>query len=804
MKHYDVSYAVQEVAYKGKPGGNTNLPPRNDQHVERILNLYQAAIRQEEEELQRANVQQPREGYYLRFQNAPDFDFALDSLDSKRIGHIVSVKEEKDETGKSVTSAILYLKKDKKDWLDDKAEEYKTKKTDKGNKKNAALIDSIESIVPVGMDSLWTGKGNMPTVAKEWVELWFKGANATAAKHLLKNLSIEYKEGSLEFPERVVVLAYANRKDLEQVFFASNTLVRISEAPTLAGFIADEQGPQQMEWLDMIKDQFRYDRISNKYLCLLDSGVKPEHPLLAPVITQAECYVVDPNWGKNDVAHHGTPMAGLAVYGDLMDVLGRGPIMEPRYRLCSVKLLPSSGEVLKENWGNFTKQAVSTVEIDHPNDVMAYCMAVAEVNGYTDGVPSSWSSAVDQICSGVDGQYRLFIQCAGNIDHEQDFVQYPNSNRIRGVVNPGQAWNALTVGAYTRKHVAMDDNGQQMEVVARMDGLSPYSTTSALWAQQTPIKPEVVMEGGNRTKGPLGTDRHRDLELLTTATSYYINRPFTLFNATSAATAQAARFAAVVMAENPNYWPETVRGLFVHTAQWTDQMVADYPDKDERLRICGYGVPDLEKMLNSRRNGVTFISQRTIQPYKKEKGNPAFNWMHLYTLPWPKDTLLDLGDREVKLTITLSYFVEPGPTDNFTSSFKKYNYASAGLRFDLNTEVEDEEMFMKRILRSYDKEKDELRPDNDTGRWEVQITKRTKGSVHKDWIKTTAAQLATCNMIAVFPVSGWWYKRTSMRKVEAEMRYSLIVSLECGEEQVNFSTEIENKIPIEQQVQIEI
>lgn len=70
------------------------MPPRNDQHVERILNLYQTAIRQEEEELQRANVQQTRDGYYLRFQNAPDFDFALDSLDSKKIGHIVSIKEE--------------------------------------------------------------------------------------------------------------------------------------------------------------------------------------------------------------------------------------------------------------------------------------------------------------------------------------------------------------------------------------------------------------------------------------------------------------------------------------------------------------------------------------------------------------------------------------------------------------------------------------------------------------------------------------------------------------------------------------
>ena len=362
--------------------------------------------------------------------------------------------------------------------------------------------------------------------------------------------------------------------------------------------------------------------------------------------------------------------------------------------------------------------------------------------------------------------------------------------------------NALTVGAYTEKHVAFDEHGNQLDVVAQKGGLSPYSTTSASWEQQMPIKPEVVMEGGNRTTDLTRTDRHRDLELLTTATTHYADRPFGLFNATSAATAMAARYAALVSVENPNYWPETIRGLFVHTAEWTDQMVADFPDKDVRLRMCGYGVPNLEKMMESRRNGVTFIAQKTIKPYKKgEKGKGnSFNKMHIFELPWPKEALLQMGEKDVRLTITLSYFIEPGPTDNYVSSFKKYNYASAGLRFELSNVNENAKQFRSRIQRDYDE--DDVKVVNDTQRWNVGIRKRTKGSIHKDWIEMSAADLATCNLIAVFPVSGWWYNRRTLEKIESELRYSLIVSLETGEEQVDFSTEIETKIPITQQIEV--
>ena len=802
MKHYDVSYAWKEEDYKGSGFGSTNLPIRNADHVDKILELYQAVIVYDENALKDADVVQTREGYYIKLQNAANYDLALKSIDSTQIGHIVSVNETMTDTG-LVTSVILFLKKDKKEWLNKKAESYKSgKRTKKGERINKPLLESIDNVTAVTIDDLWCGEGQIPREKKEWVELWFLANDAAPLLELLSQLNIEHKRQSLMFPERIVVMVFANHKELESLFYASDSLVRVSQVPTLAGFIADEQSLEQRDWMKMIMDSFRFDQIANKYFCILDSGVVAGHPMLLPVLSDNDRYVVKSEWGKNDVRHHGTRMAGIVVYGDLTDVLGNGPVIEPHNRICSVKVLPNEGGALKEFWADYTKQAIALAEIFHGNEVIGYCMALAETKGYTVGVPSSWSGAIDQICNDAEGVRRLFIQCAGNIDEEMDFNHYPDSNKSIGVVNPGQAWNALTIGAYTEKCLAFDEQGNQLDVVAQKGGLSPYSSTSFTWGQQTPIKPEVVMEGGNRYKKVPDTSSHRDLELLTTGNLYNVGRPFELINATSAATAMAAHYASIVSVENPNYWPETVRGLFVHTAEWTTQMIQDFPDKDERLRVCGYGVPDLKKMLESRKNGVTFIAQQTMQPYKKGAKSNSFNKMHIFTLPWPKQTLLELGERNVKLTITLSYFIEPGPTDNYVSSFKKYNYASAGLRFELSNVNETAKQFKNRIVHNYDE--DDVRIVNDTQRWNIGIRKRTKGSVHKDWIEMSAADLATCNMIAVFPVSGWWYYRRTLDKIESEMRYSLIVSLETDEEHVDFTTEISNQIPIENQTIIEV
>ncbi|MBF0488153.1 MAG: S8 family serine peptidase [Nitrospirae bacterium] len=150
----------------------------------------------------------------------------------------------------------------------------------------------------------------------------------------------------------------------------------------------------------------------------------------------------------------------------------------------------------------------------------------------------------------------------------------------------------------------------------RRRGLSPFSTTSLSWIwRKWPIKPEVVFEGGNVASGPndsiVDID---DLQLLSTNHEPHIAQ-FASFNGTSAASAQAAWMAAQIQIQYPGAWPETIRALIIHSAKWTDTMKSQFsesqsPNKKDcarLLRICGYGVPNLNRASYCSSNSLTLI-----------------------------------------------------------------------------------------------------------------------------------------------------------------------------------------------------
>lgn len=226
----------------------------------------------------------------------------------------------------------------------------------------------------------------------------------------------------------------------------------------------------------------------------------------------------------------------------------------------------------------------------------------------------------------------------------------------------------LTVGAFTEKVNIEDRDLQGWDAVAGLGDLCPTSRTSLARPADTrdgwPIKPDLVMEGGNyarQDKAPMSCD---DLSLLTT-----IMRPDRLLTTTydtSPATALAARMAAVVWSHYPALWPETVRALLVHSAKWTPAMKKRFPDNKKSnvlqcLRCYGYGVPDLRRALNSASNVVTMIYEGELQPFRKEQGEIKTYHMHVHELPWPREVLEDLGEERVAMRVTLSYFVEPSP-----------------------------------------------------------------------------------------------------------------------------------------------
>jgi hypothetical protein len=211
-------------------------------------------------------------------------------------------------------------------------------------------------------------------------------------------------------------------------------------------------------------------------------------------------------------------------------------------------------------------------------------------------------------------------------------------------------------------------------------------------------------------------------------------------------------------------------------------------EKTNILRKYGYGVPDLDKAIWCASNFTTLIIQQHLTPFINESGEIKSNEVNFHSLPWPADFFQELSSLTIKLKITLSYFIEPNPTQR--QYFGKYDYASHGLRFDLKKGTETNEEFKRRINR-------EAREKNDktkyTGlKWSLGPKVRNVGSIHSDTWIGTAAELAEMDSIAIFPVSGWWRLRKRLERWNNSVRYSLIVSLEAENTSIDIYTRIYN------------
>lgn len=414
----------------------------------------------------------------------------------------------------------------------------------------------------------------------------------------------------------------------------------------------------------------------------------------------------------------------------------------------------------------------------------------------SDGKPTSWSGAIDKITSGMeDENKRLFIISAGNILEEEYWANYPNSNMSCPILDPAQSWNALTVGAFTQMEKITDKNLEGYKALALKGELSPFSRTSWSWDNKWPVKPDVVFEGGNLAINGNNIGQIDDLSVLSTA-HMHTKRQFEVINATSAATANASWFASQLQLKYQNFWPETIRGLIIHSASWTKPLISQFWNKKsshkanycDLLKICGYGVPNLHKALFSSDNGLTLIAEKTLQPYQKIDSSYKTKDMHILELPWPKEDLLALKETPVRLRITLSYFVEPGPGEIGWKD--RYRYQSHALRFALKFPNDEPDDFIKR-LSTASREEDENITSSSDNRWVLGPNNRNKGSIHSDAWNTTAAELSTCNLIGVYPVIGWWRERHHLESWDKIARYSLIVSLETPKTEINLYTPIE-------------
>ncbi|MCC7000474.1 MAG: S8 family peptidase [Deltaproteobacteria bacterium] len=770
-----------------------------------------------------ATIPRATPGANVRVESPRGFDLKTSTLQPKRGGKGIDILAMHTDAG--VQSAVVFIPEASAKYLYKRLDDYAKKPLKSKARKHRDFVERIARTRAASLRDVWTDDpATFPSAGQlKWWEVWLRrgdGNELTRLRSAAGQFNVPIAKECLFFEERVVVLARATVETLETLFAVSGDIAELRLPNVLASDFSELPPAEQPDWVEELLDRLSPPGRNAPAVCILDSGVNRGHPLLKPALNAADMHTCDQLWRADDDRGHGTQMAGLALYGDLTIHLAGTHALQMSHVLESVKILPPPPLANDPRvYGMLTAEAVSRVEIQAAARKRCFMLAVLDESRRDRGKPTSWSAAVDALaCGGAvapdddgllyldgnePGEGRIFVVAAGNVNTTE--VDHLTRSDLEVVHDPAQAWNALTVGAFTEK-ATVDVNDATLAgytTLAPAGELSPYSSTSRSCQPQWPIKPDVVMEGGNKVCPPSRSHAlQADCVSLLTTHHKPAERLLTTTWATSAACAQAARMAATIGATYPALWPETVRGLIVHSAEWTDAMHASLKGKPSRrdrenlVRRYGFGVPSLDRALRSARSATTLIVQDRLSPFANKK----MKELHIHELPWPTDVLAALGETAAQVRVTLSYFIEPNPAS--TGWQRRHRYASHGFRFELNTPTESVSDFRKRLneLALDEDEEAPKAPDRQEG-WFLGEDIRSRGSLHSDYWVGTAADLAARGHVAVVPRTGWWKDRANYGRLQNGARYSLLLSIETERTDVDIWTPIANAVEVRSMVE---
>lgn len=782
-----VEEAGKEYSYQRPPvgGGNNPNAPRYGDRLTHANTLCE----------QLTSITSASTGFVRLSVNSSDGkNFPLEALDKSGMKLLAVERDDADNQHATVliTNQVASAK------LTKKINNFRDRDTRTGKPCNENLIGRISSFSAAGENWIFDGSVDSVIVGrKQWLEIWISRPEDREQQNLdeekaafintCSQLEIPISAKPLVFPECLVFSLYADKSEVLQLAKIEPKLRKCRPIRELSTIVTNSRPMEQTSWTQDILRRIKPPLADAPSVCVLDSGCNM-HPILKPLYIEGSTVPAD-------IEGHGTGMAGIAAYGNLNTVMMNHSGSIHPHRLEAYQLY-GTGETDYLH-GEKTKQAVYEIEAGNPDGNRLFCMAItSDFQTKTLGVPSSWSAALDDCAAMSEDDLatgRLIAISAGNCK----VAGKARPEAIEATAqNPSQAWNVLTVGASTHLvHISEEPISEINRLYAQDGGLSPHSTNSLLWEKTAPIKPDIVCEGGNMIYQPsIGSyDEHDDLSLIAPY-EQYTSRQYTTFNGTSLATALVSHMGASIMRKYNHLRPETVRALIVHSAEWTAEMKDLYLDNERsdgylRLaRICGHGEPSLERALYCIENGLTLVHEGSLSPYKKDSNAVTYNKMAYHELPWPVTALQELGDSEVELKVTLSYFIEPSPSA-LQGLEGRYIYPSCQLRFSVRPATVTREQHMKKVNAYMREDGEDVSYRNRYRGWQLG-DKAFLGSIHSDIWKGSATDLAQMGGIAIYPENGWWKTRKSLKMYDKCVHYSLVVSIRTQETNLDLYTPV--------------
>jgi hypothetical protein len=385
---------------------------------------------------------------------------------------------------------------------------------------------------------------------------------------------------------------------------------------------------------------------------ILDTGIVSGHPLLKDSVGDHQSYL-NASDDKLDIREHGTFVAGLALYGDIEQVLKESKEFKPEFRILS-------GKVFNENYSDNNSEFIENIidravrDLHDKYGCRIFNLSYGDLNKIYDGAHlRGLGYTLDRLARELN---ILFVVPTGNFtdlpdDSRKEYPDYLFNENAR-LLDPATAINVLTVGGYSKYELTFNEYNYPELLndlpIARSEEPFPYTRCGPSIGGA--IKPDVVECAGNVAQNRHGghNKRYRGLGVIS-LNNEHVGRMFCEVQGTSFAAPVIAHQAAKLLKMLPKASSNLLRALIgVHAKipEAGKQLLKN--DKKKILNLYGYGILDKHALFHSHESVVTLIAEESIA---KDK-------CHFFELPIPEDFLLSNSHREIGISLAYSPFVK--------------------------------------------------------------------------------------------------------------------------------------------------
>ncbi|WP_256874506.1 S8 family peptidase [Nostoc sp. C057] len=470
-------------------------------------------------------------------------------------------------------------------------------------------------------------------------------------------------------------------------------------------------------------------------ILVIDSGVQRGHPLIAPVLGEAEVFPDAKRQfikgGADDVNGHATSVAGIAIYGNVENCIQQRSF-EPTAWLFSARVTDENNkydeDLLLETQ---LDEAIRAFVEQYPNcKVINISLGNAD-QIYRDGLKQFRLAAkIDEIAYQYQHKNILFVISAGNAfyeeakSNEQLRTDYPNYllNKSARIIDPATSAIALTVGSLSFGRGSITEPSDiRRQAIANLSGYpSPFTRTG--FGVDGMIKPDVVDFGGDLVldlsyRETLGLpkvnvlpDSVAGVSVLTLCKDFKSSL-FHICSGTSFAAPRVANLAAQLFTKYPQASSNLIRALIVNSAVLPKEIPAEFKCNGKKsqskqirkqLAIYGNGQPDLQRAMYSAENYVVLSEDNILI---------KVGYFHIYEIPQlPPDFIKVKGTRI--LSISLAFDPPTRPT-------RGDSYLGVTMEFDLFKGID-----RKILMNAYEAASKTSSPDESTENTKKKLTKK--------------------------------------------------------------------------------